>query len=158
MGTGARQAGPIFLAKGNVTTMTPQLASILADLDIEPVDTRVRRAPGQTCATATMDRLLADHGAGHVILTLRTIMESENNRMELVAPTILAVSDMILAHPTWPETGLAWLEAFDGIDLGALRGMAKANRKAAQPRAAIGTMLFIHLSQTFGVQHQGRLL
>ncbi len=40
--------------------MTPQLARILSDLEIEAVDTRVRRAPGQTCATATMDRLLAD--------------------------------------------------------------------------------------------------
>ena len=113
--------------------VTPQLASILSDLEIEPVDTRVRRAPGQTCATATVDRLLADHGAGHLYLTLRTIMESENNRMELMAPTILAVSDIILAHPTWQYTG--WLEAFDAIDLGMLRQMAKANRKAAQPRA-----------------------
>ncbi|WP_441231565.1 hypothetical protein AB7828_26090 [Tardiphaga sp. 215_C5_N2_1] len=31
--------------------MTPQLASILADLDIEVVETRVRREPEQTSAT-----------------------------------------------------------------------------------------------------------
>ena len=136
--------------------MTPQLGNILSDLEIEPVDTRVRRAPGQTCATATMDRLLADHGEGHLYLTLRTIMESENNRMELVAPTILAVSDIILAHPTWPNTG--WLEAFDAIDLAELRRRAKANRRAAQPRQAMATLLFQHLSQTFAPEPQGTLL
>ena len=136
--------------------MTPQLANILSDLEIEPVDTRVRRAPGQTCATAMMDRLLADHGEGHLYLTLRTIMESENNRMELVAPTILAVSDIILAHPTWPNTG--WLEAFDAIDLAELRRRAKANRRAAQPRQAMATLLFQCLSQTFAPEPQGTLL
>ncbi|WP_445488618.1 hypothetical protein [Rhodopseudomonas sp. RCAM05734] len=138
--------------------MTQQLAAILADLEIEPVDTRVRRTPGQTCATSTMDRLLADHGAGHLILTLRTIMESENNRRELVAPTILAVSDIILAHPKWADTGLAFLEAFDSIDLAALRQQAKANRRAAQPRQAMATLLYAQLSQNFAPDVQGSLL
>jgi hypothetical protein len=68
-------------------SVTPQFASILADLEIEAVDIHVRRGPGKICATRTTERLLIDHGTGHLILMLRTIMESENNRMELVAPT-----------------------------------------------------------------------
>lgn len=91
-------------------------------------------------------------------MTLRVIMESENNRMELVAPTILSVSDIILAHPTWPDAGLAFLEAFDAIDLAELRSRAKAKRRAAQPRQAMATLLYQTLSQTFAPEKQGTLI
>lgn len=41
--------------------MTPAPASILSDSEIEVVDMRVRRGPAQTCATQTIERILADH-------------------------------------------------------------------------------------------------
>jgi hypothetical protein len=134
------------------------LADICRDLEIEIVPTAVRRSPGQTCAAQTMQRILEEHGEGHLILTLRTILESGNNRLELVAPTLWAVSDIILAHPTWTETGLAFIEAFDAIDLSDLRSRAKANRRAVAPRKAIATMLFEHLRPVFESDQQGRMI
>jgi hypothetical protein len=53
---------------------------------------------------------------------------------------IQAVSDLLLAHPTW--FGSDWLDALDKIDLTALHESVKANRKAVQPRAAIAAILF----------------
>jgi len=44
---------------------------------------------------------------------------------------------------------LAFLEVFDAIDLASLRQRAKANRRAAQPRQAIATMLFQKLRKEF---------
>ncbi len=137
--------------------MTPVLASILSDLEIEVVDMRVRRGPGQTCATQTMERILAEHGAQHLTIVLRSIVETENNKMELVAPTIWAVSDIILAHPSWCAT-TAWLDAMDAIDLSDLRERAKANRQAVKARQAMATMLFEKLRETFALETQPRLV
>lgn len=134
-------------------TIPRSAAEICSDLDIEIVSTTARRGAGQTHAVQTIQRILAEHGEGHAILTLRTIVESENNRTELVAPTVWAVSDIIAAHPQWASKGLAFLEAFDGIDLADLRNRAKANRKAVAPRKAIATMLFEYLSVAFANQH-----
>ena len=47
-------------------SVTPQFASILADLEIEAVDIHVRRGPGKICATRTTERLLIDHDTGHL--------------------------------------------------------------------------------------------
>jgi hypothetical protein len=80
--------------------------------------------------------LLLDHGDGHVIITLRTIVESSGNERALTAAGIQGVSDLVLAHPSWPDHGLAWIEAFDNIDLIELAKMAKANCKAVPKREA----------------------
>jgi len=137
--------------------MTDRVREICADLEIEIIGPYQNQGPGQTRAEQTLQRILHDHGEGHLILVLRTIMESENNKGELVAPTIWAISDLILAHPEWADKGLAWLEAFDRIDLPGIRHDAKGNRNAARPRAAICTMIFKKLLPIFGEeQRQGR--
>jgi hypothetical protein len=46
----------------------------------------------------------------------------------------------------------------DSIDLADMHERAKANRRAAQPRQAIATMLFDKLSETFQVVEQERLI
>lgn len=114
---------------------------ICADLDVEIVPTAARRGAGQSCASQTMKRILDEHGEGHLILVLRSIAETGNNKAELVAPTIWALSDLIRAHPSWVEKGLGWFEALDQVDLGELRAHAKANRRAVAPRRALATML-----------------
>lgn len=135
--------------------MTPKLAQICKSLEISVIPTNKRRGPGETCAEQTMERILAEHGPGHLTLVLRSIVETANNAMELVAPTIWAISDIALAHPAWTAT-TAWLDALDQADLSDMRARAKANRRAAQPRQAIATMLYDHLSKMF--TEQGRLL
>jgi len=137
--------------------MTPQLAQICADLAIRVIPVTRRRAPGETCATRTMERILAEHGPQHLTLVLRSIVETGNNGLELVAPTMWAISDIVLAHPAWTAT-TDWLDAMDRAGLSGMRTRAKANRKAARPRQAIATMLFEHLSGIFDVEDQGRLI
>lgn len=62
-------------------------------------------------------RLLKWQGEEHVILVVRTITESEGNEGALVEPIISAVCEVMWRRPDWPERGLAWIEAFDQIDL-----------------------------------------
>lgn len=104
-----------------------------------------------------MERILAEHGPQHLTLVLRSIVETGNNGLELVAPTMWAISDIVLAHPAWTAT-TDWLDAMDRAGLSGMRTRAKANRKAARPRQAIATMLFEHLSGIFDVEDQGRLI
>lgn len=103
---------------------TAALTQILEALEIEVVPTHVRRRPRQTCAGQTLPRILADHGEAHLTLLLRTIVESEGNELALIGPVINAVSAVMRAKPEWPEKGLAWIEAFDELDLMALQKRA----------------------------------
>jgi hypothetical protein len=134
------------------------VGDICADLDIEIVPTAARRGASQSCASQTMRRILDEHGEGHLILVLRSIVETGNNRGELVAPTIWAISDLIRAHPSWVAKGLGWLEALDRVDLGELRSQAKANRRAVAPRRALATMLYQQLRPIFEPESQGRMI
>jgi len=77
------------------------------------------------------------------------LTESEGNTAHLTAPVILAISDIMLAHPEWPDTGLRWIEAFDRIDLGALSELARENRDAVPKRAALATLIYGRLRDVF---------
>jgi hypothetical protein len=136
--------------------MTPDLASICSDLNIRVVPNQQSRtrAPGETCAEHAMERLLNKHGRGHLTIVLKSIVETEGNGLQLVAPMIYAVSDIVLAYPEWTAT-TAWLDALDQADLAGIWAKAKANRKAAKPRPAVATMLFQHLHDTFCEPHRG---
>jgi hypothetical protein len=100
--------------------------------------------------------MLLDHGDGHVIITLRTIVESSGNERALTAAGIQGVSDLVLAHPSWPDHGLAWIEAFDNIDLIELAKMAKANCKVVPKREAMAAMLYERLAPIFDPPRQVR--
>lgn len=136
--------------------MTPALAAICQELGITVVPVTKQRAPMETCAINTLARILNDHGPEHLRSVLMSIVETENNKRMLVAPVIWAVSDILLAHPSW--FGGDFLEAMDQIDLSELYERAKANRRAAQPRQALATMLFEILRQQFQPEEQARLL
>lgn len=137
--------------------MSPKLASICADLGVVEVPTSKRRAPGETCAVKTMERILRRHGADHLRDVLMTLMETENNKRELTEPVLLAVSDILFAHPNW-FCGEAWFEAVDAIDLAGVYEAAKANRAAVVPRAGVAAELFARLNGKFGTEMQGRLV
>lgn len=128
--------------------MTPALASICSDLEIRVIPTTKHRDTMETCAVQTMERILAEHGEGHLTIVLRSIVETGNNKRELVAPVIWAISDIIRAHPQWTST-TAWLDALDQCNLAEIRSVAKANRRAAPPRAAISTILFEKVAPKF---------
>lgn len=121
--------------------MPDAVDQICADLDIKIVECRETCGPFRTKAAATLAQLLRDHGAGHLIIVLRTITESAGNERMLIAPVIWAVSDLILAHPHWTATGLQWIEAFDHIGLDRIVAAAKANRSACPVRYGVAALL-----------------
>jgi hypothetical protein len=81
---------------------------------------------------------------------LRAITESEGNATELRAETIYAISDCILARPDWEKRGLAFLEAFDAMDLKALRLRAKGILPKHKARVVLGVLIWERLRQAFG--------
>jgi hypothetical protein len=109
-----------------------------------------KRGAGATCAGGTIAGLCRDWGSAHATLVIRAITESsESNANQLTRPIILAVSDVLLAHDRWANSGLALLEAFDHIDLGKLWETAKA-AKVATARQAIATLLCVELEKLLG--------
>lgn len=136
--------------------MTPALQSICDELGIAIIPVTKQRGLMETCAVNTLERILKEHGEEHLRSVLISIVETENNKRMLVAPIIWAMSDLLLAHPSW--FGGEFLTAMDRIDLPSIHEQAKANRDAAQPRQAIATMLFNQLRNDFQPEEQARLL
>ena len=137
--------------------MSPELAAILESLEIRVVHRNAYREPMDTHAADTMQRLLDRYGEGHLVMVLRSIAETVNNKRELVAPTLWAISDTIKAHPEWASS-TEFLDAVDAIDLGGVRQIAKENRRGAPLRHAINTMIYLHLREKFATDDQGRFL
>ena len=81
--------------------------------------------------------------------TLRTVVEFDGNQRALVADIIEAISDVIRVHPRWANLGLAWLEAFDKINLASIRLAAKATG-AAPLHSAVMVLLCTELERLLG--------
>lgn len=125
--------------------------AICAEIGIRIIPINVRPSvlgELETCAVRTIEKMVERHGEGHARFVLRTIAETTNNRRELVAPTIEAVSDVALAHPEWTERG--WLEAFDALDLAGLRSLIRRNLRAAPAREAMATLIYVKLLPALG--------
>ena len=102
-----------------------------------------------TCCDRFVGRLIERRGLPHVVVSLRCICESEGNSNALISDIIGAVSDIVLSHPRWPAMGLAFVEAFDAIDLLAVRKTAKAAN--IQPlRVGVATLIAIELAKILG--------
>jgi hypothetical protein len=85
-----------------------------------------------------------------LIQLLRTFSETENENARIDAFALYAISDLMVAHPEWADSGLRWLDVFDRIDLGEIQRQAKLNRSTVPQREGIATMLFRELSDAFG--------
>ncbi|TCU73950.1 hypothetical protein EDE08_10422 [Bradyrhizobium sp. R2.2-H] len=68
-------------------------------------------------ALERLQKVIRYHGEEHATLVIRTIIESEGNGLALIEPVISAVSRVMTRRPEWPEKGIAWIAAFDGISL-----------------------------------------
>jgi hypothetical protein len=124
---------------------------LFADLGItySPPDRQTRRRPMATNCLGVVERMIRKFGLPHATITLRTIVESKGNECALIADIVDAVSDLILANPRWPARGLEFIEAFDAIDLLAIRKAAKAT--GVQPlRAGIMALVGIQVTQALG--------
>ena len=113
-------------------------------LGVKLVPTYRRRTRGQSHARGTMKALRDAHGEGHLIFVVRTIKQSSGNIDELWSETIGAVSDIVIQRPDLAEQRAGdFMEAFDRIDLAALRGRALALR----PWPVRGTLRTLILSE-----------
>lgn len=121
-----------------------RLDSLMDQLGVRLVPTYRRRARGQSHARGTMKALRDAHGEGHLIFVVRTIKQSTGNIDELWSETIGAVSDIVIQRPDLAEQRAGdFMEAFDRIDLAALRGRALALR----PWPVRGTLRTLILSE-----------
>jgi hypothetical protein len=109
------EAGALRIVRSRDSTRDKAAAAtldrLLVALEAPPVDEGAR---------ARLAKMLDRHGEQHVILCIRTIIESEGNAAALVEPVIGAVSSVMVFHPEWANRGLAWIEAFDNVPLMAL--------------------------------------
>ncbi|MCK1733929.1 hypothetical protein IVA79_08160 [Bradyrhizobium sp. 138] len=135
--------------KGRKLARYPRVLEICAELGLEILPTNQRLQAGQTKAESVLHSLYEDHGEGHFVLLLRTLLETEGNSVHVNDFVLRGLSDVMLAHPEWPQKGLAWLEAFDSIDLGEIRAQARANRQAVPQRHGVAAGLFRELAKIF---------
>lgn len=140
--------------------MTVSLATICESIDppVRIIEPHTTRTPGTTKCGRVLDRILDKHGDEHTTLLLRTLMESQNNRMALVEPVIWALSDVMLANPRWPAKGLAWLDAFDTIDLCDIWARAKEANGAPPERHGVASKITELLQDRFGEGKEERML
>jgi hypothetical protein len=135
--------------------MAKTLAGLLREFNVRivPISQNYRRGARETCAGKTLEYVFRVRGYDNTRSTLMTFCETlPANKHALVAPTILAVSDVIRAYPDW--VGAAWFEAFDSLDLGEMFLQASANRRIAAPRALMATLLFEKLRPRFPARVQ----
>lgn len=89
----------------------------------------------------TLKRIGQAHGADHLRLVLRLIVESKGNAAELQTDTITAVSAVVLS-------GLVEIRAelFDDIDLGQVRAWAQFVKPGCSTQQAMATALLWRLA------------
>jgi hypothetical protein len=127
------------------------LARLCKALEIRIVPTKRRPRENETTAAGTLQKILRRYGEAHFTMMVRTIAETKGNATALTEPVLWAISDVMLAQPSWPNTGSDWLTAFDSIDLRSLQKMARPLFAISKlpARAAIGGMLVQRLQPIF---------
>ncbi|SIT52642.1 hypothetical protein BQ8794_10012 [Mesorhizobium prunaredense] len=84
----------------------------------------------------TLKRIGQAHGADHLRLVLRLIVESNGNAAELQMDTITAVSAVVLSSLVEIHAGM-----FDAIDLGQVRAWAQFVKPGCTTQQAMATAL-----------------
>jgi hypothetical protein len=95
-----------------------RLDRLLIALEAPPVDEAAR---------ARLAKMLDRHGAQHVTLLIRTIIESDGNANALVEPVISAVSSVMIFRPEWANRGLD-LQLFRPTSIGHYYFLSLRNR------------------------------
>jgi hypothetical protein len=128
--------------------MAKTLAGLLREFNITvvPIAQSYCRGARQTCAGRTLARIFELRGYGHLRSVLMTFVETPNKKA-LIAPVVWAISDVLWARPAW--FGATWFQVIDGIDLAEMFELASANRRIAQPRSAIATLIFERMRPHF---------
>ncbi|WP_370194393.1 MULTISPECIES: hypothetical protein [Aurantimonas] len=115
-----------------------------------------RRQNAESHARGTMWEIYNRLGEGHLVTTVRCIRQTGSNKNELWSETIGAVSDVLEQRPRWIERGGALLDAFDTIDLRAMRLQATRLRPW-EVRKTLRAFLFMELRQRLDTAIDGDL-
>lgn len=111
-----------------------------------------KRADRECFSSATLRRIGRTHGEAHLALVLRLIVETNGNEKELYSETLLAISALLEHQPGLIDRGSELFDAFDTIDLSALRKRAKAMR-CGLPTAHVMRVLLL---QALDREHEQR--
>jgi hypothetical protein len=102
-----------------------QIAQACEGADVEllrypiPVD---RLRPGQTLAAGAIARCLKQYGEATLILALRCVTQTSNNKPGAVSARIIkALCAVLHGNPEWLDQGSKLLEVVDSIDLMAIQ-------------------------------------
>jgi hypothetical protein len=88
-------------------------------------------------------------GEGHLVLTLRCIIDTRSNRTVLWSEVTGAVSDILAQRTDWQERPSELFEAFDAIDLPTMRNTALQRRPwLVEPRVMLYLALDLALIQS----------
>ncbi|WP_106727246.1 hypothetical protein [Pseudaminobacter soli (ex Li et al. 2025)] len=96
----------------------------MASAVVDAADNRTSGRPAGPCSCkATVRAIVDDHGEAHLALCYRLCTETGNG-LELHAATLQAISNLIYTGAVTVDSAL--FDAFDRIDLGRLRALARA--------------------------------
>jgi hypothetical protein len=124
-----------------------RLKRLCREFNVKIVPNTGGRSARQTCAGKTLEWLITVRGYAHARLVVMSIVETKPNKLMLVAPVLLAISDVLKLHPDW--FGDKWLGALDAISLAELHELARQSREVVQPRQAIAMMLIERMRPLF---------
>jgi hypothetical protein len=136
---GKRMSIAAATQRWNPKAAAEPVAQILTALDAPAVDQATRRELEKIFHRR---QYFSGDGAGHLVLLIRTITESEGNADALVAPVVVAVNDAM--RPQWTSRGLEWLAAFDCIPL--VQILETMRELAIFRESSLGTYLGMSIS------------
>lgn len=123
-----------------------RVKAICAEFEIEIIPSNEYPKPGQTRATASIDRIMQKHGEGHMRLVLATLSETKGNQGLITQTSLWATSDLILACKEWVENDpTSWFDAWDKIPMGFLLWHCNELAGITHQRHALAGAMYVML-------------
>jgi hypothetical protein len=123
-----------------------RVKAICDEFEIEIVPGNEQPKPGQTRATASIDRIMAKYGEGHMRLVLSTLSETKGNQGLITQTSLWATSDLIRACQEWVDTDVSsWLAAWDQIPMGFLLWHCNELSGFSHQRHALAGAMYVML-------------
>lgn len=130
----------------SVPSTTPRVEAICAEFGIEVIPGNRYPLPGQTRATATLERIRKRYGDGHLRLVIATLAETKGNQGLINEFSAWAVSDLIRACSDWVENrSEEWFQAWDALPLGWVMWQCQELTGVIAQRQALAGMMYMLL-------------
>jgi hypothetical protein len=108
----------------------------------------VKGSPGDELETASInviERLIKLHGVGTMTMTLRIFVETHPANLHQLSRVCVTAVNAVCRLRHYTDRGLAFLEAFDHIDIGALHQRAESFRLQHPVWATLATLVIDEL-------------